>query len=348
MAVSDWTQDYATQLGRNMGLLGANEIASGGLLTQRAAAAGKTGMVEDAWKQRTGYSAPAVNSAGVKPLTTASMNDYQKQSLYKMGQPSAPVNPNIAANYEKAGQAADRAGKAFDAGSYQQFMNPYLQEVVSRTQDNIRTSYDTARRGAREELAAGGGFGSTALGQYYSDINKDQERNIGDTTANLNYQGFNDAMAKALNLYTTGINTDLARSGIYSNLAGGYQNYDNYGRGVAVDDLNRQLFAGDRIQGQNQAELDAYNTERQASNNFPLQAISVLQSILGSYPGGTTTTQSVSGNPILSGLGGALVGSRVGGAVSGGASPYAANPYLTAKDYSGGGNFPWTPSQYRY
>lgn len=239
---------------------------------------------------------------GVRPTTVASQNPYQQNALYDMGQPSKPVDPRV-------GETIDKIGQGFDAGSYKQFMNPYIQEVINRNADNTRRQYDVSRRGVREDIAASGGFGSTALGTAYGQLGEAENRQIGDYDANLRASGFDKAMTNALGLYGTENATNL-------NKANAYLNLDQYERGVGNSDLTRQLYAGDRIQRQNQDVIDAYYRERDREMGYPYEQIQFLQNILGSFPTGSSQTSTAPGVGMVPGaIGGALLGNAI-------------NPYL--------------------
>lgn len=250
------------------------------------------------------------NAPGVKPLTTASMNPYQQESLFNMGKSFGAVNPQIGGAYGKAESAVDAAGKPYDYGGYKNFMNPYIDEVVNRQADFTRRSYDTSRQGAREELAAAGGFGSTALGGAYGQIAEAQNRQIGDQTANLLAGGYDSAVSNNMRLYEGDRAGNLARASAYGNIGNNYQNLDQYGRNVGATEQDRQLFAGDRIQSQNQRELDAYFAERDRRLGYPYQQTNYLGQSMGMLPGGgSTQTSTTPGVGMAQGaVGGGLLG----------------------------------------
>ena len=240
-----------------------------------------------------------------RPTTVASMNPYQREALTEMGQSSAPVDP-------RAGNAYDRASQSFDAGTYKQFMNPYTQEVIDRTRQNITRGYDQRRNALNEQMASAGGFGSTAQGTEQAQITEAQERQLGDIAASQLAQGFDSAMGRAQSLYGTDIGKNLA-------VAGGYQGLDQYGRNIALGDMQRKLAAGGQIQGQNQAVLDAYYRERGRAEQDPYSQLEFYKSILGAYPTGSSQTSTSPGVGMAQGaLGGALLGSEFFGGDSGG------------------------------
>ncbi len=249
---------------------------------------------------------------GVRPMTVSSMNDYQKQSLYNMGKAPAPIDPRIGNSYDAAFGAAMETAKPYDVNSYKQFMNPFIDEVINRNADSTRRAYDVSRNQNDEQFARAGGFGSTAQGTARAQIDEAQNRQIGDFDANLRAQGFDTSINNSLNLYDKNNANAFARASVFGGLGDRFQNLDMYGRNVADTGLDRQLFAGDRIQGQNQAELDSYWAERDRATAYPYQQLDYLTGKLQAYPTGSSTTTTQQGNPFISALGGGLAGYGIG------------------------------------
>jgi hypothetical protein len=208
-------------------------------------------------------------------------------------------------------------------------MNPYIQEVVDRTADNTRRSYDTARLGARGDLAAAGGFGSTALGTAYGQIADQQERQIGDQTANLLAQGFDSSTQNALGLYNSDRAGNLSRASQYQNIGNNYQGLDQYGRQVRATGEDRMRDAGQQIQNQHQNELNAYYAERDRAMNYPYQQSDFYKGILQSYPTGSVTNSTQPGVGRMQGaLGGGMLGYSASQQFGGGnGNSFFSDPY---------------------
>jgi len=239
---------------------------------------------------------------GVMPTTLASQNPYQQQALYDMGKAPAPLDPRISASYDKASQG-------YNPDSYKQFMNPYIDEVINRNASNITRQYDVQRNNINEDMAAAGGFGSSAQGVERALTNEAQNRQIGDMDATLRSAAYGDSVNNAMNLYSGDANRAL-------NTAQGLQGFDSYGRQVTQNAQDRQLFAGDRVQAQNQAQLDAYFAERDKAQKYPYQQTDYLKSILGAYPTGQSQsgTEPMGGNPYQNAVAGYGIGTAFGDA----------------------------------
>lgn len=257
----------------------------------------------------------------VKPTNVASQNVYQKNALHDMGKAPAPVDPRIS-------QAYDNAGKSFDSERLQQFMNPYIDEVIGRNADNITRQYDVNRNRIDEDMAAAGGFGSSAQGVERSLTNEAESRQIGDMDAGLRLKGYEAAGR----LHNSDVNNNLA-------VASGLSGFDQYGRQVLERGQDRQLFAGDRVQAQNQSVLDSFYRERDNEMQYPYQQSDYLRGVLGAFPTGQqqTTTKPYTGPGALqAGIGGALMGNSLYNAYGNSGSPN----YLSTATYQPN-NLPW-------
>lgn len=291
--------------------------------------------------------ATATAPAGIQPMTVSSMNDYQKSALYDMGQPYKPVDPRAGSAYDAAFSAAQTTGKPFDYSAYSNFMNPYIDTVVNRNADSIRRQYDVDRNASKEAFAASGGFGSTAQGTAEAQITEAQNRQIGDMDAGLRLQGFDTAQNNAFRLYDTDNANSFARASVYGGIGDRYMNLDQYGRNIEDTSLDRRLFAGDRVQGQNQAELDAYYFEKDRAAAYPYNQLNFLTGQIQAYPTGSTTTNSTPGNPISSAVGGGLLGYGIGQQFENRSNyntgsyrtPY--NPNNTYYNHTAGQALPW-------
>lgn len=268
-----------------------------------------------------------LSPSGVKPLTTASMNDFQKSSLYSLGTQPTAVNKDISKMYGKADTAISAgnaytqkaAGMKYDPNSYKTFMNPYIEDVINRNASTIGRTYGAKRNDINQSFAEAGGYGSTAQGVERSLNSEAEARQIGDMDAQLRAQGYNTATDTALGVYDRDVANTLAAadrmygaSSLYSGLGGNQMGLDEYTRGVLRNSLLDKLTAGERIQQDQQAQLDAYYNEEKAASSYTPQQLALLAELLKSYPTGTTTTQSTSGGSNLTNmLGGALMGSSL-------------------------------------
>lgn len=333
-----WDQNYATQWGQANGYLKPGQIATGGALDAAINAGGPQAL--QAYKQAIDASNanPNATPPGDQPLTVAGLNDYQKNALYGMGQPSAPINPNIASSFASATTAANSASTPYDYNSYSNFLNPYIDQVINNNAADIKRTYDVQRNGINEDSARNGGFGSTAQGTAQAQTNEAEARQVGDMSASLRAQGFNDATTNSLGLYNSNRANSLNTANTFQNIGNNYQNLDAYGRNVTATDQNRQLTAGNQIQGQNQAQLDSYTANRNAAQQYPYQQTNFLQGVVGPYSGTNTTSTTPGVGAAQGAAGGGILGYQVGNYLNGGGNSYSPTAY---GNYSSQGKLPW-------
>jgi hypothetical protein len=80
------------------------------------------------------------------------------------------------------------------AEGYQQYMNPYGDEVVNRSLSDIERARQDAANATRSQAAAAGAFGGSRSGVAESLTNRDFGNTAASTAANLRHQGFNTAL----------------------------------------------------------------------------------------------------------------------------------------------------------
>ena len=179
------------------------------------------------------------------------------------------------------------AGAGFSPTDFRQFMDPYTEDVIARTQQDI------ADRGAQQQLqaqasAAGqGAFGGSRQavlqGQIAADVMDQQAR----TGAQLRSQGF----AQAQNLAQQAAQQQLRQAQLTGQLgqtvAGlGTQTaaLGQLGQQMGVQDVNTLLGIGGLQQGQTQKEFDVARANELAQQALPFQRIGFLSDIFRGVP----------------------------------------------------------------
>lgn len=288
---------------------------------------------------------------GVRMLNVASLAEPTTRALYAMSQEPQPVDPRIGQALSDARSSIQGMADPYDPESYKAYMNPFLQDVVNARRADIEQDYQGRRQATREEIAAGGAFGGTALGRAYAGLGEAQNRQLGSELSRLRAQGFSDANQRAMDAYRMQQANRTAQGSQFMNLASNLQGLDQYGRNVAMTGQNRMMAAGDRIQAQNQRMLDSYFGEQAADFNYPMQTNQYLQGVLGSYPTGQSTSGTTPGNMMQGALGGAMLGSQMGNYFGGGQNyqNYLSsglqggfNPSNTYFNHTPGAALPWS------
>lgn len=243
-------------------------------------------------------------SKGGKPQTqtqtqTTSIDPYAmeayKQNLDYAKQAAGGLGVQQYAGFDPMYQEAERAAyetsmKPFGAEDIAAFQNPYENQVVQQSLQDIEQSRQMAALRDAQQATASKAFGGSRAGVQSALTNEAALREASRTASGLRSAGYTQA-------------ADLAQKVRGLNLQG-YQNAMNLG-------LTRQQFA--------QLQLDA-------QRNLPLQRLAIQQSALTAQPAnlGSTTTgmtsQPTTRNVGANILGGAAAGAQFGpwGAAAGG------------------------------
>tara|TARA_Y100001951_G_scaffold84686_1_gene74197 strand:+ start:132 stop:1079 length:948 start_codon:yes stop_codon:yes gene_type:complete len=208
------------------------------------------------------------------------------------------------------------AGAGIDPTSYQQFMDPFMEDVIAKTQQDI------ADKGAQQQLQAqAGAVGSGAFGgsrqavlqgQIAADVMDQQAR----TGAQLRSQGFQQAQ----NLAQQAAQQQLKQAQLTGQLgqtvgALGTQvaGLGQLGQQMGVQDINTLLGIGGLQQQQGQKQLDIDKANILAEQSLPFQQIGFLSDIFRGVPAlqqtfSKTTTPPPSTSSQLLGLAQAGIG----------------------------------------
>jgi hypothetical protein len=235
-------------------------------------------------------------SKGGKPQTQTNtinpvaMNAYQ-QNLDLARSTAQGLGPQQFAGFDpryEAGEAAlyEASMKPFGAEDIQAFQNPYEDQVVQQSLQDIEQSRQMAALRDAQQVTAAKAFGGSRAGVQSALTNEAALREAARTAGQLRSAGFGQA-------------AQLAAGARDINMRG-YQNAMNLG-------LSRQQFA--------QLGLDA-------QRNLPLQRLAIQQAAVGTQPAnlGSTSSQPTSRNVGAGILGGAATGAQFGpwGAAAGG------------------------------
>ena len=190
--------------------------------------------------------------------------------------------------------------------SMNQYLNPYNQQVIGNTVGRMQDQYGQAMGGVGDAATAAGAFGGSRHGAVESQITDDYLRNVGETTASMNQQGFNTAM-------NAGFQDVGQQLGAASGLANTGISQYNIG-----DRINQnQMAAGNQQQGLAQSLLDLVNNDLNQYTGSPNTSIQTLLQALSSSPLNQNQTQATSTQPGLYDYLG-LAAQTIGGSTTGG------------------------------
>lgn len=311
-----WNQEYATQYGLSTGLLNPGETATGGLLQQRANAAG-VDLVPV--MQAANQPAPIADnfSGGVVPLNVVPMNQWEQTALTKAAQGINPAQvqrdpyaeqflSGISGLANQATTMAQNAASPITAADIQKFQDPYEEQVIQNAMGDLSSQaqdvYAQLLKNAGTKGAAS--FGSTMTQRPLSQLNEDTIKASGDLSARLRSQGYGQALGAAFDergLMGRGATTIGQLAGQMGGLAAGAQNIGLSAAGLQQANIADQLQAGQTLRDFQQGQSDVAYGDLLAEQGFPMtratQLANFVPSLAGNVqnvpyfqPSGTATT----------------------------------------------------------
>jgi hypothetical protein len=170
------------------------------------------------------------------------------------------------------GQAAGAYNTALQGPNIGQFMNPFTQQVIDRTAADIGAAQQMAQNQLGAQAQAARAFGGSRHGIAEAQTNAGFIKQLADTSANLNMQGFNTALGAAQN-----------QQQMMSQLAGQGFNF-----GQALN--QQQMQQGGVQQGLQQMLIDAAKGQFGGFTGAPMQSIQLPLAAVGAANMGQSTT----------------------------------------------------------
>ena len=210
-------------------------------------------------------------------------------------QPPAPqqFNINTAAStglQNAIGGTQQAMTSPLNVGAY---MNPYQQEVIDNTQNDIERQRQMAMNTLGAQATRANAFGGSRQGVAEGVTNAEYGRMVANAIAPIRMQGYNTAMNQAMADRTS----RLGAARQLGSLAG--QAF-NTGRAINQDMMSQGLMQ----QGLQQQLIDAARQDFARYANSPLDSLNAPLAALGEAPKPTTTTET--NNPGILGTLGAM------------------------------------------
>lgn len=189
------------------------------------------------------------------------------------------ANPAQTATPQAGGNVFNQAAGAYNAAlqgpNIAQFANPFQQQVINRTMGDIGAAQQMAQNQLGAQATAARAFGGSRQGVAEAQTNAGFAKQLADTSANLNMQGFNTALGAAQN-----------QQQMLSQLAG-----QGFGFGQSLN--QQQMQQGALQQGLMQSLIDAARGQYAGFTGAPQQALTLPLAALGaSQMGQQTQTQT--------------------------------------------------------
>jgi hypothetical protein len=188
---------------------------------------------------------------------------------------------------------AGAQGASFTPTSYQQFMDPYTEDVIDATQADI------ARQGAMQQNQLGaasvnqGAFGGSRQGIAQGEIARNVMDQQARTGAQLRSQGFAQAQQSA----QQAAQQQLRQAQLGGQLGVSQAGLGQLGQQMGVQDINTLLGIGGLQQGQTQKEFDVTRANDLAQQALPFQRIGFMSDIFRGVPALQQTTSRTTTPP---------------------------------------------------
>lgn len=177
----------------------------------------------------------------------------------------SPVGQNV---YETSANLFNQAAAGPNIG---QFANPFQQQVINNTMRDIGGAQQQAMNQLGAQATQAGAFGGSRHGVAEAQTNQNFIKQLADTSANLNMQGFNTALGAAQNQQN--IQSGLANQGF------------NFGQQIG----QQQMQQGTMAQALNQALIDAAKGQYGGFTGAPGQALQMPIAAMGAANMGQQT-----------------------------------------------------------
>ena len=126
----------------------------------------------------------------------------------------------------------------FNPNSYQEFMDPFMNDVIQQQYQDIQRQGDIAKQGANAQAVGSGAFGGSRQGIQQAEINRNVLDQQARTGSQLRSQGFQQAQGLAQQAASRQAQQQLAQAGQFGQQAGqagamGFQGAQGYGQTAA-------------------------------------------------------------------------------------------------------------------
>jgi hypothetical protein len=224
---------------------------------------------------KAGNNAALTDQTGVVPATAEPLHRFEKEALTSLGSGNpavlrqAGIDPRTTQFLDRFGGFSDEAAgmirsgtQGFDQGEFDQYSNPYNEQVTERSVDRLNEQAQEMRANLLRSQSSNRGnasFGDLYGAQRMGDIDREQIQTTGDITAQGNQAGFNtalEALFKQRGNQLQGGNIMGGMGGQFVNAAGQAQSIANSGFNQATSAIQNQGLAGTAIRGYNQNLAD--------------------------------------------------------------------------------------------
>jgi hypothetical protein len=199
---------------------------------------------------------------------------------------------------------------AYDPQSYRPYYDPYVEEVIDRTQADIQRSGDIQRQRAAGQAVGAGAFGGSRAAVQQQEIQRNIEEQKARTGAQLRSQAFNQAQQQAQSAFQNQMQRGQTGAQIFQGLGTAQAGLGQLAQTLGYQDVQNLMNVGGIEQKQRQAE---YDVQRQAAIEEayePFQRFSYMSDIFRGVP--STQSTMVTGSAPQQNVLGSTIGTAMG------------------------------------
>jgi hypothetical protein len=194
------------------------------------------------------------------------------------------IGDNIFQQVQNAQQTAgnvynNMATQGLSPTSYQNFMNPYIDDVIKQAQDDNERSRQMAINTSGAQAESQNAYGGSRSGIVDAMTNAEYDRNALNMATAQRLQGFNNAQ-----------NLAQRDMGYRQQGASNLQNLGNQMFGQGQYGIQQQQRASEAAMRQEQQLLDAARNQTLANLGYPRENLSYYSGIFGAQPQFSTQT----------------------------------------------------------
>ena len=260
----------------------------------------------------------AAAQAKYDPSLVAPMTPYQYQAMQGMSQLPGYSQPymDTAAGLAALG-ASPIQMQQFSPGAVNQYLSPYLQNVMGSAVANINETNAQQQQQVLGNSIARGAFGGDRGSIAQSELARQQGLANNATLANIANTGYGQALGEFNNQQQQNMLAQLQSAQLANNASSQFANIGTQGQNAYLQGLQAMYGAGTAQQQQQQAQLSTAYQQYLNQQQYPYQQLNWYTGLLNGAAtgmGGTTTAsipQPSLANQLIGGIG--MIGSMGNG-----------------------------------
>ena len=192
------------------------------------------------------------------------------------------------------------AGAGMSPTAYQEYMDPFLDDVVQRAQDDIGRQGRIQEQQAAARAVGSGAFGDSRAAVLQGEIGRNTLEQQARTGERLRSAGFSQASKLAQDAASQQLRQAQLTGGLSQGLASGLAGLGMQGQQMGAQDINTLLGIGSLQQQQDQQALNVAQANALAQQQLPFQQLGFLGDIFRGVPAlQQQTTQTYTPPPSL-------------------------------------------------